>query len=366
MLQKKDNFNSTDKKFMKLAINLANNQKGFTGSNPSVGCVIVKNKKVVSYGVTEVNGRPHAETIALKQNKREINGSTIYLTLEPCTHYGKTKPCTDVIIKSKVKKVIYSIEDKDFRTFNKSKKILRLKNIITKSGLLKNEVNKFYKNYNYIKKRKLPYVVGKLACSSNYYILKNNTIITNEHSRKTSHILRYQNQGLLTSYKTINSDNPKLSCRLSGLEKFSPKIVILDRDLKIKINSYVIKNSNKIKTIIFHNSSNIKKINYLKKNGVKLMNIKIEKNNYFDLKKVFKKIYNEGIYTLLVECGRILTYKMISKNLFNEFYLFKSSKSLFNKDKIKVLDIKHKLNKKFKNRKFVNTYLDKDTLMHYY
>ena len=153
MLLKKDNFNSTDKKYMKLAINLARNQKGFTGSNPSVGCVIVKNRKIISYGVTNVNGRPHAETIALIKNKKKNNGSTMFLTLEPCSHYGKTSPCTNAIIKSKIKKVVYSIEDYDSRTFNKSKKILKSKKINTKSGLLNKEVKKFYKNYNYTKKK---------------------------------------------------------------------------------------------------------------------------------------------------------------------------------------------------------------------
>ena len=366
MLLKKDNFNSTDKKYMKLAINLARNQKGFTGSNPSVGCVIVKNRKIISYGVTNINGRPHAETIALIKNKKKNNGSTMFLTLEPCSHYGKTSPCTNAIIKSKIKKVVYSIEDYDSRTFNKSKKILKSKKINTKSGLLNKEVKNFYKNYNYTKKNKFPYVIGKLACSSNFFILNNNSAITNEHSRKISHLLRSQNQGILTSYKTVNSDNPKLNCRLNGLEKFSPKILVLDRDLKINLKSFIVKNSKKNKTIIFHNSSNSFKINNLKKNGIKLINLKVEENNLFDLKKVLKKIYEIGIYTLLVECGRILTYKMISKKLFNEFYLFKSNKSLFNKDKINVLDIKRKLNNKFRNRNFVNTYLDKDTLMHYY
>ncbi len=108
---------------MKLAINLAKNQSGLTGSNPSVGCVIVKNNKIISYASTNINGRPHAETIALNMNIKENIGSTVYLTMEPCSHYGKTPPCTKALIKSKVKKVIYSIEDKDKRSFNKSKKI---------------------------------------------------------------------------------------------------------------------------------------------------------------------------------------------------------------------------------------------------
>jgi len=366
MSLKKDNFNSLDKQYMRFAINLAKNQVGLTGLNPSVGCVIVKNNEIISYGATNINGIPHAETIALNKNKKENVGSTVYLTLEPCSHYGKTPPCTTALIKSKVKKVIYSIEDTDRRSSNKAKKILKLNNIATKSGLLKEETNKLYKSYNYVKKNKFPYIVGKLACSSNLSILRNKKFITNEYSRKISHLLRYKYQGLLTTYKTINSDNPKLTCRINGLEKFSPKRIIIDRDLKINLNSYVVKNSSKPKTIIIHNSKNFRKIKYLKRMGVKLVFFKIENDNYFDLKKVLKKIYNLGIHTLMAECGKILTYKILSKKLFKEFYLFKSNKTLNNKHKIKVLDIKKNLNKEFKNKNFINTYLDKDTLMHYY
>ncbi len=141
---------------MSVKIKLAEKAKdGLTGLNPSVGCIIVKNKKIISHAVTNVNGRPHAETIALNKNKKNNIGSTVYLTLEPCTHYGKTQPCTNALVKSKVKKVIYSIDDRDPRTFKKAKKILKLNKILTKSGLLVNETKNLYKSYNYIKKNKI-------------------------------------------------------------------------------------------------------------------------------------------------------------------------------------------------------------------
>ena len=366
MSSKKDKFTNKDRFYMNLAINLARGQDGLTGLNPSVGCIIVKNKKIISHAVTNINGRPHAETIALNKNKKNNKGSTVYLTLEPCTHYGKTPPCTNALVKSKVKKVIYSIDDRDQRTFKKAKKILKSNKIITKSGLLVKESKNLYKSYNYIKKNKFPYITGKLACSSNLYILKNNSHITNEHSRKVSHLLRFKNQGILTTYKTVNSDNPKLTCRIEGLEKFSPVKIIIDKNLKIKINSYIINNSMKFKTIIFHNSKNSSKIKLLKKKGIKLINFTLDSNKNFDIKKIFKKIYNLGIHTLLIEAGKILTCNIISQKIFNEFYLFKSDKILNNKDKIKVFDVKKQLDKEFKNKYFVNTYLDKDKLIHYY
>ena len=365
MSTRKDRFSNKDRDYMKLAINLASNQKGLTGNNPAVGCVIVKNNKIVSYGVTGINGTPHAETIALKKNKSQNKGSTVYITLEPCSHYGKTPPCTKALINSKVKKVIYSIEDSDKRSFSKAKKILNEKKILTKSNLLNKEAKNLYKNYIYSKNHSLPYITGKIASSKNYHILKNNFHITNKHSRKVSHLLRYRNQAILTTYKTINSDNSKLTCRINGLNEYSPIRLIIDKNLRINEKTYIFNNAKKPKTIIFHNSKNNFKIRKLKNKGFRLINMNLEKNNYFDLNKLFKKIYQLGIYSVLVESGKMLIYNMIAKNLFNEFYFFKSNKSINSKNKINILTIRNRLNKKFKKKYFVNTYLDKDNLIHY-
>ncbi len=366
MSTRKDKFTKKDRYFMTVAINLAKSHIGLTGTNPSVGCVVVKNNNIVSFGVTNINGRPHAEALALSKNKKKIIGSTVYLTLEPCSHYGKTPPCTKTLIKSKVKKVIYSIADYDERSFNKSKKILNFHKIQTLSGLLKNETKKIYKNYNFSKKNNFPYVTGKIAASLDFKIAKGNFQITNEYSKNVSHQLRYKNQGILTSYRTINSDNPRLTCRLNGLERLSPKKLVIDKNLKINLNSNILKNAFKNDTIIFHNSKNFKKINLLKKKKAKLIFFELDKDNYFNLNKLLKKIYEIGIPNVLVECGSNLTKKMISKNLFNEFYLFRSNKNLKFKKKIKILDIRRKLNNTFKYKKLVNTYLDKNSLTHYY
>ena len=141
---------------------------------------------------------------------------------------------------------------------------------------------------------------------------------------------------------------------------------MIDKDLKINLNSYIIKNSKKFKTYIFHNSENLKKINYLKKKGIKLIHNEVDSSGYFNIKKLFKKLYNIGIYYLLVESGKKLTGNILNKKLFNEFYLFKSNKNINNKYAINVKNINKSVNKNFKNKKKVNTYLDKDTLMHYY
>ena len=365
MSLKKDNYKSLDKKIMNFAIKLAENNKYLTGTNPSVGCVIVKKNKILSFSTTNYGGRPHAESIALSKN-RYNNGTTLYSTLEPCSHHGKTPPCTNTIIKNKVKKVYYSIEDKDFRTFNKTKKILKSKNIIAKSGLQKNKLYNLYKEYNYIRSKKASYITGKIASSSNLNILRNNSPITNEHSRNVSHLLRFRNHAILTSYKTINTDNPKLNCRLSGLEKYSPRVIVIDKNLKIKVNSFVIKNSKKNRLIIFHSSKNISKIKLLKNKGVKLFFQKAENNSDLNLKKITQKVYKLGLHRLLIESGRDLMSNFLKENLLNEFYLFKSDKILLNGHKINISSLIKLINKHYKNKKKINTYLGNDTLTHYY
>ena len=174
MSTRKDNFTQRDRFFMNLAFNLARDRSGLTGENPSVGCVIVKNDKVISLGQTGINGRPHAEYNAIKSCKYNLKDAKMYVSLEPCTHYGKTPPCSNFIIKSKIKEVIFSIIDVDKRTKSKSFKILRSKNIKVESGLLKNEGNKIYKPYIFNIFKKLPFVTGKLAISKDNFIFSKN------------------------------------------------------------------------------------------------------------------------------------------------------------------------------------------------
>ena len=363
MSLRRDNFTKKDKYFMNIAINLAYSHKGYTGSNPSVGCIVVKNNNIISYGVTSFFGRPHAEINALSKNNK-IKNSTVYLTLEPCAHFGKTPPCTSALIKSKVKKVIYSLEDTDPRTANKSKKILSQKNIIVKSGLLQNKSKKLYKNYNYSKKINIPYLTAKLACSKKLKIFNDKSQISNIYSKQVTHVLRSQNQGILTTYKTINIDNPKLNCRIYGQEKFSPVRIIIDKDLRIKKNCYAISNSNP--TIIFHSSKNKLKLNFLNSSGIKTYFINKDKDNLLNILDILKKVYQIGITSLLIESGPTFLKYMLKLDVINEFYLFKSNIKI---PKTKTIDINHIIKLLlvcYKSPRKINTHLDKDLLLHYY
>ena len=366
MSTKKDKFSSKEKNYMRLALDLARARKGLTGDNPSVGCVIVKKNQIISIGQTGYNGRPHAETNAINNAFQRISGSEMYVSLEPCNHYGKTSPCTNRIIKSGINKVYYCIDDIDQKVKGKSFKILKDKNIHVKRGILKKNAIDLYNSYKVNRKNKLPYVIGKIALSKNKLIYSKGTKrITDKYSDKLTHYLRYKNDAIMISSKTLNIDNPKLNCRLKGLENFSPRRIILDKLLTIKLNSYIIKSSKKENTIIFHNSTNFLKIKSLKKRGLYLIKLSFDKKGHFDLKKILKRLFKLGIRNLLVEGGDNLTKKFLEKRLFNEFYLFRSPKILSKSNKHQFFTSQGILNTTY-NRKFkFSSKLAKDNITIY-
>ena len=366
MSTKKDKFSKKDKKYMKLALSLASVRQGLTGVNPSVGCVIVKNDEIISIGQTNYDGRPHAEYNAIKNSNVNLEGSKMYVTLEPCNHYGKTPPCTNLIIKNKIKEVFYSVEDIDKKVKGKSFKILQSKNIIVKKGLLKKDVSNFYSTYFFNRKNKLPFVTGKIAISKNNLIYSAKIKrITDKNSDKFTHFLRFKNDSIMISYKTLNKDNPKLNCRLEGLKKFSPKRIILDNKLETKTNSYIFKTADKKNTIIFYNKANKHKITLFKKKGIQLIKSNLIKNSYFDLKPVLKKLYKIGIRNILVEGGDDLSSSFLKNKLFNEFYLFKSQKNLSKLVAYKDFNCFKYLSQNYKNKKKINTSLGKDSITLY-
>ena len=366
MSTKKDKFTVKDKFYMEIALDLARSRHGLTGSNPSVGCVIVKNDKIISIGQTSFNGRPHAEFNAIKSCYEDLEGSKMYLTLEPCCHHGLTPPCTDIIIKSKISEVIYAVTDIDKRVRNKSFKILNSKQIIVKKGLLKNRIENFYFPYFFNRTKKLPYVTGKIAISKNNIIYsKSQKKITNIYSDQFTHLLRYQNDSLMITYKTLNKDNPRLNCRLKGLENFSPKRIILDSELKSKINSYIIKTSKNKNTLIFYNKADKSKISKFKKKGIVLIKSKIDRNRKINIREVLKKLFNYGCRNLLIEGGNDLTNTLIKNKIFNKFYLLKSPKNLSKSSEYLKFSGMKTLNQKYKTKINLNLNLRKDRIILY-
>ena len=363
MSTKKDRSINKDSQFMKLAINLASDRVGLTGENPSVGCIIVKDNEILSFGQTSINGRPHAEYNAIKSCKKSLKGSTIYISLEPCSHHGKTPPCTDIIIKSKIRKVVFSTIDIDERSKSKSTNILKSKKISVKKGILKKESNKLYNQYFFNKTNKMPFVTGKLALSKDNFISSSKKLkITNIYSDKITQLLRYKNDSILISSKTLKSDNPRLNCRIDGLKNYSPKRIILDKSLTIKKNSYIFSTSNKKNTIIFYNRGSKNKIKLLKKKGIKLIKLDLDENNFFDLKLILKNLFQNGCRNLLVEGGKSLTKSFIKYKLFNTFYLFKSSRKLGKSGKLNVSNEINQLFNKYKSKIKINSFTGDDLI----
>ncbi len=312
--------------YIDLAFQIAQRNLGQTKLNPSVGTVIVKNNTVISSAVTSYNGRPHSEFNALN-NKKDCTGASLYTTLEPCTHYGKTPPCVDIIIKKKIKYVFYAFEDPDMRTFKKAKKFLAQKGIRTKLIQTKKYSN-FYQSYFINKRLSIPFVSGKIAISKDYFTIhKKNKWITNELSRKIVHLFRSRYDCVLSTSESINHDNSLLNCRIDGLNNNKPDLFIIDLKLKLKkkllLNNYL----KSRKTFIVTNKNNSDKIWAYKNKGYKFIFInKLKEKKDFHL--LYKKIYKLGYSRIFVEAGLTFLNSLITNKMIHDLYIFKSGKKL--------------------------------------
>ena len=315
--------------FMNLALHQASRSLGNTKENPAVGCVIVKNNTLIGAGYTSINGRPHAEHNAIKSTREVVKNSELYVTLEPCSNYGKTSPCVQKIIRNQFKKVYFSIRDPDKRSFNKSSIKLRKSKVIVNIGALSGKIKKFYKSYYLLKKNALPFVTCKLAVSKDFFTIdKKNYWITNKYSRSRVHLLRSFYDCIMTSSQTIISDDPLLTCRIYGLERRSPSRIILDNKLRVPAKSKVFKDASKYRTIVFYNKNNKKKVKKLKALGVKIYKIAINKNGDIDLKKALIKARSLGFSRIFLESGIKLATSFLENKLVNDLKIFIAAKNL--------------------------------------
>ena len=338
------------KHYLDLAFQIAETNLGKTKLNPSVGAIVVKNNAVISSGRTSLNGKPHAEYNALKK-ENNFKNANLYTTLEPCTHYGLTPPCVNIIIKKRIKNVYYSFEDPDTRTFKKAKNFLKKNNINFK--LIKNiKFKNFYDSYFFNKKFNLPHVTAKIAISKDYYTInKISKWITNDHSRKITHILRSKNDCIISTSKSINKDNSLLNCRINGLDKYKPDLFVIDLNLKLKKNLSINNISKKRKKfLITTNQNKKKKINSLKKLGYKIITIE-SLNSKNDFNILFKLLYKLGYSRVFFETGLTFLNSLLNFKLLNNLYVFQSDSKLkdkgFNNSSSRLLK-KIVLNKKIK------------------
>ena len=310
---------NNDSKFIKMTFDLAKKAKGLVYPNPMVGCVLVKNNKIISTGYHKYFGASHAEAQAINSSKTNVVGSTLYVNLEPCNNWGKCPPCVDLIIKSKIKRVICCMKDPNPLTRGKSLKKLKQAKIEVVSGILEKQAKHLNRQYiKHITKAK-SYIVIKAAISLDGKIATfsgDSKWISNEKSRNFVHKLRTQFDAILIGTNTVLKDNPVLSSHNKGK---NPVRVILDEKLKIPANYNVI--DGKIPTIILHDK-NIKKFpTYLKKDCIKLIPIDFKKAKK-DFNVVIEKLNKMSLKRVLVEGGGEINASVLKTGKVNEIIAF--------------------------------------------
>lgn len=231
---------SDDIRFMRAAIRFARRHKGLTGTNPSVGTLLVKDGIVVGRGVTALGGRPHAETQALAEAGTAARGATAYVTLEPCAHHGRTPPCAEALVAAGVARVVVAASDPDARVSGKGFAILRQAGIEVTPLVLAAESADDLAGYLSRSALRRPEITLKLALSSDGFIGRKGegqVAITGAIARAQTHILRAQSDVILVGIGTVLADDPLLDVRLPGLEQRSPIRLVLDSELRLPLQS---------------------------------------------------------------------------------------------------------------------------------
>lgn len=326
-----------DEKFINLALNLSLKNIGVTSENPCVGCVIVKDSIILATGITSISGRPHAEINAINKiiDKNILKNSTLYVSLEPCSHYGKTSPCVDEIIKYQFKKVVIASIDPDFRVNGAGIKKMQDAGIEVVVGVCQKKMEKINRGFFSAKKFGIPFVTMKIASSFDGKIAtKTNQSkwITCQKSREFAHNLRSKNQAIIIGGNTIKHDNPLLNTRLEGLENISPIPIIISKNINFSFNEKIFTENKSPQKIIITNADNLNKNqnlqNWLKQNdGHKAFYIEDlgDKNhNFINLKLALKELIKLNINSVLVEGGGQIFSEFLRQNLVDELIWIKS------------------------------------------
>jgi len=296
-----------DEQYMLRCLDLANKGAGHVSPNPMVGAVIVKNGKMIGSGYHKEFGKPHAEVNAINSVKTSIKNATLYVNLEPCCHYGKTPPCTDLIISSGISEVKIGMLDPNPLVSGKGILQLKKAGIKVSLGILEEECKKLNEAFTKFIRTKIPFVTLKIAQTMDGKIADSNKKskwISNEQSREFVHNLRASTDAIIVGAETINIDNPNLTTHKLG--KREPIRVVIDGNLNVKINSRIFtKNPNK--NIIFVSDKSAaekyKKYNILSSKGVNIIKIKTKKDNIIPIKNILEVLGSKGISSVLVEGG---------------------------------------------------------------
>ena len=320
-----------DLRFMQLALSLGRRGLGRTAPNPAVGAVVVKDGVILGRGWTQPGGRPHAETEALKRAGKEAKGATLYVTLEPCSHQGKTPPCIDAIIRSGIARVVSALEDPNPEVAGQGYARLRERGIAVEAGLEAAAAARQHAGHIRRMRDGRPQVLLKLAASADGkagLLGRKPAGITGEVARARVHQMRAESDAILVGIGTVLSDDPHLTCRLPGMMEWSPVRVILDARLRIPLATSIIGTARETPTWVFTtpNASPVAE-DILKAKGVEVFRVD-GKDGRLDLKAVLKALAGRGITRLMVEGGPTVAAAFIKADLVDEAALFRSPNPL--------------------------------------
>lgn len=320
---------------MRRAIELARNGTGYTNPNPLVGAVIVKNGTIIGEGYHEKIGGLHAERNALKNCTEDPQGAEIYVTLEPCCHYGKTPPCTEALIEAGIKKVYVGNLDPNPKVAGGGIKILKEHGIEVETGILEEECRKLNDIFFFYIQNDIPYTALKYAMTLDGKIATaagESKWITGEEAREHVHHLRHQYAAIMAGIGTVLSDDPMLNARIEHGN--DPIRVICDSALKIPEESQIVKTAKDIQTIIATVSQDDKKIKKLEQKGCQIIKT-TPQNRKVNIKELLKQLRSMEIDSVLVEGGAILNESLIQSGCIQKVYAYIAPK-LFGGEKAKT------------------------------
>jgi diaminohydroxyphosphoribosylaminopyrimidine deaminase/5-amino-6-(5-phosphoribosylamino)uracil reductase len=310
---------------MRQCLALAERALGRAAPNPAVGCVIVSPQgRIVARAHTADGGRPHAETQALAETGEAARGATVYVSLEPCAHHGKTPPCADALIEAGVARVIVAVEDPDPRVKGKGIARLRAAGIEVITGVLEKEAAQLNQGFFLRVTQNRPLVTLKIAQSLDGRIASasgDSKWITGEETRKYGHLLRARNDAILIGVGTALADDPELTCRLPGLEKQSPIRVVLDTRLKLNEWSKLAQSARETPVLVYTTSEGG---GALKACGVDVIRVVKDARGRPDIGAVLNDLASRGITRLLVEGGAGVHASFLNRGLADRLEVFRS------------------------------------------
>lgn len=311
---------------MERAIELAKRARGFTSPNPMVGAVIVKDGRVIGEGYHERCGELHAERNALASLTESAEGATIYVTLEPCCHYGKTPPCTEAIIEHKLAKVVIGSRDPNPLVSGKGAAILRKAGNEVVEDFMREECDAINPIFFHYITTKRPYVAMKYAMTMDGKIATRTGAskwITGEAARNHVQTLRHAYKGIMVGIGTVLADNPMLNCRMQG--GIDPVRIVCDTHLRIPMDCQIVQTADTIETILATSTNEKEKIDQLIKKGVQILQIP-EKDGCIDLNLLMQILGEKGIDSILLEGGGRLNDSFLREKLIQKAYVYLAPK----------------------------------------